>query len=170
MLRYLVMGVCAYVLVILQSTIISELFPDLIKPDLMLVVVTYWGITCPFLPGSLLTFWGGLLMDSLSGSPFGIFMVIYLGIFFFIRLLGRFLIMGKSFRFRLSLMAVALVLQMFGLSFLPWALGVADHFLLAPSIYFLTQMVMTCTVFWPLFKLQDKINLLFKEAPAQPIP
>jgi hypothetical protein len=31
-------------------------------------------------------------------------------------------------------------------------------------------MVMTCTVFWPLFKLQDKINLLFKESPAQPIP
>jgi rod shape-determining protein MreD len=166
MLRYLVMGLTAYVLVVLQSTILSEIFPDWIKPDLMLILITYWGITFPFLPGSLLAFWAGLLMDCLSGSPFGLFLVVYLGIYFSIKLLGRILILGESFRFRLSLMIFSLALQAFGLSFMPWALAIANHFFLPPLGQILPQMAISCAVFWPLLKLYEKINLLFKEEAA----
>jgi cell shape-determining protein MreD len=169
MYGFLMWALSAYLILILQSAFISEIFPVFLKPDLMLIMVNFLGVVSPLLPGSLLVFFCGFLMDTFSGSPFGLFLLVYLGIFFFIKLLAKFLIMGESTRFRISLVAFTLILQALGLAFLPWLLSITPYLSFLPLRYLLGQEVLTCAACWPLFQILKKVGEFSRETPTQPI-
>lgn len=170
MIRLFWMFLFTYILLILQSTIIPEAFPDFLKPDLMLLWVTYLSVIAPLFPGVFFVLWGGFLQDTFSGSPFGLFLFLYMGIFLLIKLMGRFLIMGASARFRTSLVAMAMAIQTLGVAFSPWGLGISKHFIFPPLLHILASGGITCGLVWPFFRLGERICLRLREAPAKPIP
>jgi len=70
--------VCAGVVVLgLQTTSMAFLASSAYKPDLMLVLVVWAGLRLPFVTGVLFAFVGGVVVDTLSGSPPGLFGLAY---------------------------------------------------------------------------------------------
>ena len=153
MLRFGVLLLTAYLLSIFQSAVVSEIFPNFLKPDLMLIYISYLGTSPFFITGAILTLGGGLFYDTFSGSPFGFFLLIYLVIFFLLQLLGKVLILGETIVARLSLVALAIVFQLFILIFLPLVFGSLDNFSFPGMNWILSQAVTTCAAVWPLFRL-----------------
>ncbi len=166
MVRFFWMLFFTYILLILQSTIITEALPAYLKPDLMLIWVTYLGILTPLFPGTLLVFFCGFLYDTFSGSPFGLFLVLFLGIFLLIKLLGRFIIMGESPRFRILLVALSMGFQTLGLAIVPWGLGISDRIFIPPLLYIVVPGAVTLALVWPFFRLCERIHLLLSVSPA----
>ncbi|MBI4495359.1 MAG: hypothetical protein HY697_00330 [Deltaproteobacteria bacterium] len=111
MIRFLVFLLSAYLLLLLQTTLISHLLPGWLRPDPMIPLVTYLGVVFPMLRGALLVMACGLLLDTFSGAPFGLFMFAYLCLFFFLKSLSRFLILGGSLRFLATLVIASAGLQ-----------------------------------------------------------
>ena len=160
MLRFLILLLTAYLLSIFQSALISELFPNFLKPDLMLIFITYLGISPFLIAGAMLSFACGLFTDTFSGSPFGLFLLTYLSIFFLLKLLGKILILGETPVVRLGLVALAIVLQLLLLVLLPWAFGIRESFSFPGAGWILPQAVTTCVACWPLFHLLKKLAAL----------
>lgn len=74
----IVFAVCAgTVVLILQTTSMAFLVSPDYKPDLMLVLVVWAGLRLPFGGGVLFAFFAGVIMDTLSGSPPGLFGLVY---------------------------------------------------------------------------------------------
>ena len=152
MLRFGILLLTAYGLCIFQSALVSEIFPNFLKPDLMLIFITYLG-TSPFLiAGATLTLAGGLFYDTFSGSPFGFFVMIYLVIFFLLQLLRKVLILGENIVVRLSLVALAVGVQFCLLIFLPLVFGSLENFSCPGANWILSQAVMTFAASWPVFR------------------
>jgi hypothetical protein len=169
MLRFGVLLLTAYLLSIFQSAVVSELFPNFLKPDLMLIFITYLG-TSPFLiTGAMLTLGGGLFTDTFSGSPFGFFLMIYLVIFFLLQLLGKFLILGETLVVRMSLVGLAAVFQLFMLIFFPMVFGALENFSCPGVNWILPQAGMTCAACWPLFRFFKIFSALPGFAIPQPM-
>jgi cell shape-determining protein MreD len=169
MLRFLILLFTAYLLSLFQSAVTSEIFPNFLKPDLMLIFITYLG-TSPFLiTGAVLALAGGLFYDTFSGSPFGLFLFIYLGIFFLFKLLGKILILGETLAVRVSLVTLAIAFQLFLLIFLPLAFGILEKFSLPGASWILPQAVTTCAACWPLFRLFKMFAALPGFAIPQPM-
>jgi len=61
----------------LQTTSMAFLVPPAYKPDLMLVLVVWTGQRLPFVTGVLFAFVTGVAVDTLSGSPPGLFGLAY---------------------------------------------------------------------------------------------
>ncbi len=153
MLRFGILLCTAYFLSIFQSAVVSEIFPNFFKPDVMLIFITYLG-TSPFLiVGATLTLAGGLFYDTFSGSPFGFFLMIYLVIFFLLQLLSKVLILGESIVARLSLVALAVGVQLVLLILLPLFFGSLENFPCPGAHWVLSQAVMTLAAGWPVFRL-----------------
>ncbi len=148
-----------YFLAIGQSALMSEIFPNYLKPDLMLILIVYLGIYNPPLPGAIKTLASGLFYDSLSGSPFGLFSTIYLAIFFLIKLAEKILILGETKIMQMSLLGLALTFQYLSLPFLLFALGIWGNYSLPKIKWLVPQMVTTCAFAWPLFDFFRKILL-----------
>lgn len=153
MLRFGVLLLIAYLLSIFQSAVVSELFPNFLKPDLMLIFITYLGASPFLITGAMLTLGGGLFYDTFSGSPFGFFLMIYLVIFFLLQLLGKVLILGETIVVQVSLVALAVVFQFFMLIFLPMVFGALENFSCPGANWILPQAVTTCAACWPLFRV-----------------
>lgn len=47
MLRFIILMLTAYLLALFQSAVTGEILPSWMKPDLMLILVTYLGISPP---------------------------------------------------------------------------------------------------------------------------
>jgi len=166
MLRFGVLLLTAYLLSIFQSAVVSEIFPNFLKPDLMLIFISYLG-TSPFLiTGAILTLGGGLFYDTFSGSPFGFFLLIYLVIFFLLQLLGKVLILGETIVARLSVVALAIAFQLFMLILLPLVFGSLENFSCPGANWILSQAVTTLAAGWPLFRLFK----IFSDLPGFTIP
>lgn len=166
MLRFGILLLTAYFLSIFQSALVSEIFPNFLKPDLMLIFITYLG-TSPFLiAGATLTLGGGLFYDAFSGSPFGFFVMIYLVIFFLLQLLRKVLILGESIVVRMSLVALAVGVQFCLLIFLPLFFGSLENFSSPGANWILSQAVMTFAAGWPVFRLLK----IFSGIPGFAIP
>ncbi len=161
-LRFFILLLSAYFAALFQSAVIGEIFPDLIKPDLMLIFIVYLGFMAPPIAGAALTLFCGLLYDSYSGSPFGLFMFSDLAVFFLLKLLAKFLILGEALSLRLILVILAAVTQAFLLIFLPFALEISESFDLPTMNEFVAPILMTCLVGWPLFHLFKKLDPLPK--------
>ena len=166
MFRYIILPLIAFFLTLLQSAVISELLPNFIKPDLILILITYLGISPLLVAGAILVFFCGLLQETFSGSPHGFFLFIYLSIFFFIKLLGKFLILGETITLRIILVAVSMTLQLLLMVFLPPALGFFFDLSLPGLSWILPQALMTCAVGWPLFLLFKKLEALPRAEPS----
>ncbi len=65
----------------------------------MSIFVVYLGIFSPLFMGASVALLGGLFMDTFAGSPLGLFIFTYLGIFFLIKFLAKFLIWFQNHRF-----------------------------------------------------------------------
>jgi cell shape-determining protein MreD len=158
MARLLILLAIAYLLALLQSTMASAIFPNFMKPDLILIFITYLGTSLPLMPGSILTLFCGLLYDTFSGSPFGLFLFIHLSVLFLIKLLAKFLIMGETITFRTTLVALSMGVQSLLLIFLPPALGIHNHWSLPPPGWILPQVLITGALCWPFFYLFKKLD------------
>ncbi|MCA1961743.1 MAG: rod shape-determining protein MreD [Desulfomonile sp.] len=61
----------------LQTTSMAFLVSSAYKPDLMLVLIVWAGLRLPFAMGAAFAFVAGVGVDTLSGSPLGLFGLIY---------------------------------------------------------------------------------------------
>ena len=160
MLRLFIFLLTAFLLTLVQSTLISLVFPSYLKPDLMILLVIFLGISFPPLPGAFLVLFCGLLYDTFSGGSLGLFAFVYLFIFFSLKVLAKVLILGETLIFRVILVAVLMGLQAILLMSLPLILGIAPHLpWRPPSIWFLAQVLITCAAIWPLFHLFRRVDI-----------
>jgi rod shape-determining protein MreD len=156
----------AYVLGVLQSAVLAELLPDFIRPDLMLSLVVYLGIMLPPISGAALVLFCGFIYDCYSGSPFGLFMFGDLAIFFLLKLVGKFLIMGEALVLRLVLLAVAAAAQVLLCILLPYLLSFSAN-LGFPSVERLVgHVVLTCLAGWPLFYFLRRFDAVTRPEPS----
>jgi rod shape-determining protein MreD len=58
---------------LVQSTVVPRIYLLGVHPDLMLVVVTSWSLLRGWQEGMLWALIGGVIMDVLSGAPFGVY-------------------------------------------------------------------------------------------------
>ncbi len=57
---------------LVQTTLLPIFLPGPVRPDLMLMLVVGWGVVHGNGQATLLGFGGGILLDLLSGTPFGL--------------------------------------------------------------------------------------------------
>ncbi|MBW2622977.1 MAG: rod shape-determining protein MreD [Deltaproteobacteria bacterium] len=69
---------------IVKTTIWMRIDPEYFGPDLLLILITYLGLSSPPLMGSILVLGLGFISDTLSGGPLGLFTAIYLIIFWIV--------------------------------------------------------------------------------------
>ena len=167
--RFLIFLLCAFLLAIFQSTLISLIFPSFLKPDLMIVLVIFLGISFPLLPGAFLVLFCGLLYDTFSGGTLGIFAFVYLCIYFGLKLLAKFLILGETVSFRIILVGVLMGVQTLLLILLPPALGIIGRFSWPRAGWVLPQVLSTCLVSWPLFTLFRRVDIPPAEESLPPV-
>lgn len=146
-----------YFVAICQSAVVSEIFPSFLKPDLMLILVIYFGMHNPLWPGAIKTLATGLFFDSLSGSPFGLFSTIYLSIFFLIKILEKILILGEAKIMQMSLLTLAFIFQYLSLPLFLWASGIWENYYLPKIKWLGPQILITCAFAWPFFDFFKKI-------------
>lgn len=158
MFRFLIFLLSALLLTIFQSTLVSLIFPSYLKPDLMLILVVFLGVSFPLLPGAFLVLFCGLLYDTFSGGPLGLFSFVYLFIFFSLKLLARVLILGRTIPFRMALTAGLMGVQILLLVLLPASLGKASQVSFPRAEWILPQVLLTCLASWPLFHLFRRVD------------
>jgi rod shape-determining protein MreD len=74
----LLIGIAALVI---QTTSLAFLIPLAYKPDLILILVAWASLRMSFSVAAVFAFSAGILVDLLSGSPMGLFAIIYCLIF-----------------------------------------------------------------------------------------
>jgi len=74
-----------FFLVLLQVSVLPHLLPDHLKPDLLLLLVLYLGLTATWLRGGLWSWYLGCLEDVFAGSDFGLFGITFLLLFLAVR-------------------------------------------------------------------------------------
>jgi rod shape-determining protein MreD len=82
----LALFVFAFVFLVLDTTVWSWVDRNHFRPDLTLVLVVYLGLSLPMVAGGVLAVVCGLLTDTVSGGPIGLFIIVYLVIFGLARL------------------------------------------------------------------------------------
>jgi len=71
-----------------------------IRPDLLLILVVYWGFSYPPIPGGLLAFSTGYVLDLFSGNAFGLYTFSRPLIFYFAHFFkGRFYLESPASQF-----------------------------------------------------------------------
>jgi cell shape-determining protein MreD len=154
-----------YLILLLQTTWVSEIFSPFLKPDLMLVFVVYVG-TLPYLfSGAVLVGAGGLLYELFSGSPGGIILMTYFILFFLLKSLTKFILIGEALSFRLLLVFGVLILQDLLIGLLPFVLGVAPTITYPPGTWILAQAAATSLAGWPVWILFKKVESLPRMTP-----
>jgi rod shape-determining protein MreD len=158
MRRFLILLLIAYLFAILQSAIFGEIFPPFLKPDLMLIYVVHLGIFSPLWMGAFLALLAGLFTDTFAGSPLGLFIFTYLSIFFLIKLLAKFLILGEAISFRMILVFFAMIFQVFWIILVPRAIGIFENISFPRWIWVVSQILITCAICWPCFQFIKKLD------------
>ena len=92
-INFLLLGV---VLLIAQTTIFQMMPQWLGRPDLLFLLVIFLAYRIDIIRGAALTFMLGLLMDIFSGIFLGLYPVVYLLIFFFLKAISRHVAFGES--------------------------------------------------------------------------
>ena len=82
MIRYLLHVGIALAGLLLQSTVLSQVSSDMLKPDLAFLVAVYLGLHHPGGQGTLSVFAIGYLADVFSVQPDGTFLLLYFGAFY----------------------------------------------------------------------------------------
>ncbi len=156
----------SYVLGIFQSALLGEILPDFIRPDLMLPLIVYAGVMLPPVPGAVLVLFCGFLYDCYGGNPFGLFMFADLAIFFLLKFVAKFLIMGEAIALRLTLLAFAAAVQLSLCILIPYLLGISGKSDFPPVERLLGNVGFTCLVGWPLFYFLKKFDDFTRPEPS----
>jgi len=135
----------------------------------MVLLVVYLGLFFPLNAGASLVLFCGLLYDTLSSGPLGLWVVVYLCLFFSLKVLAKFLILGETLFFRVILSALGMIFQFLLLAFLPWALGRLNHLSWPLWSWVLPQVAITCASCWPMFHLFQKLNPPSEEVTLPPV-
>jgi len=72
MKKHLTLVGLIFLSLVIQTTALAELSHQLAKPDLLLIITVYLGLSSNPLAGAILVFLSGYLMDIFSGSIFGV--------------------------------------------------------------------------------------------------
>jgi|GEM_PF-780234 len=155
----------SYLLTLSQSTWISEFVPHFLKPDLMLIFVVYVGTLPYLLSGATLVAFCGLLYELFSGCPGGLFVFIYLILFFLLKFLAKFILIGEALSFRLLLVFAALFIQDLLVAFLPFAFGILQSMFFPRWTWILSQAAATSLVGWPLWIFFKKVETFPRMTP-----
>jgi rod shape-determining protein MreD len=159
MIRFLVGFLTGFFITIVQTTITSWFFPPSWKPDLMILFVIYLGLFFPLFSGAFLVALCGFLTDTFSGSPWGLYLFVYLSLFFFLRLLAKILILGETQSLRIVLISLSILLQAFLQIFLPRVLGMSENLGGTRILWIPSTIVTTSLCGWPLFYLFKKLDI-----------
>ncbi len=108
---------CGLIFVLLQTTILPRFLPAEMRPNLLLILVIYLGLSESFLRAAFLTLLLGALQDVFCGSTFGLYAAVQLAVFLLIRLFSDRLNV-ESRRLLLGLIAAGTILQTVLLGFL----------------------------------------------------
>jgi rod shape-determining protein MreD len=162
-IRFLIFLLSAFLLGVFQSTLVSLIFPPYLMPDLIILLVIFLGISFPLLPGAFLALFCGLLCDTFSGGVLGLFVFVYLCIFFSLKLLAKFLILGEGLFFRVILVAALVGFQALLLIVLPASLGIASHLSWPSPGWLLPQVLLTSGACWPFFRLFRRLDVPLAE-------
>jgi rod shape-determining protein MreD len=138
----------------LQATILASLPIQRIRPDLVLILVLYFGFSFSMITGGILAFFLGCLLDLFSGNSFGLFTFTRPLIFLVAQLFrNQFYWEGFSFQF-LFVFTFALFEGLLILVLLAGVNPVALHNLY-PSVltHLIPQAICTALIAAPLFKL-----------------
>lgn len=105
---------------VVQTTVLAELPHRLAKPDLLLILIVYFGLYSSPLAGAMLAFLSGYMMDIFSGSIFGIHTFSKTAIFFLTILIkDRFYVETHLFQagtiFSLSIIEGFIIISILGL-------------------------------------------------------
>jgi rod shape-determining protein MreD len=57
----------------LQTTLLATLLTQRIRPDIVLILILYLGLSYPPISGGILAFFMGFIMDLFSGNSFGLY-------------------------------------------------------------------------------------------------
>ncbi|MBP1715134.1 MAG: hypothetical protein H6Q42_3337 [Deltaproteobacteria bacterium] len=155
-----------YLVLLLQTTWVSEIFPPFFKPDLMLVFVVHVGTLPYLLSGAILVGACGLLYELFSGSPGGLMLLIYFLLFFLLKSLAKVILIGESLTFRLLLVFGALILQDLLIGLLPFVLGAGPTIKVPTASWILAQAAATSLAGWPVWLLFKKVESLPRMTPA----
>ena len=154
-----------YLLLLLQTTWLGEIFPLFMKPDLMLVFVVYVGTLPCLVSGAILVGICGLLYELFSGVLGGLVVLTYFILFFLLKSMAKVILIGEALSFRLLLVFGALIFQDLLLGLLPFVLGAAPAATLPPAAWVLGQAAATSLAGWPLWILFKKVETLPRMVP-----
>ncbi len=70
-----------FAFLILETTAWTWVDPDYCRPNFILILIVYFGLAVPIIPGSILSVLFGLLTDVATGGPLAMFTLNYLAIF-----------------------------------------------------------------------------------------
>lgn len=90
-MTYLYYSTIALMMLIIQTTIIPEITGSQGPYDLIALIILYLGLYQPFRQSLPMVFILGLIMDNLSGAPFGLYTTTYFWVFVGVSWITRFL-------------------------------------------------------------------------------
>lgn len=96
MVRTLLLLLLGSLLLVIQCILAQTLPAWMGKPDLLFILVIFIAIDVDFFSGAILVFAFGLLMDIFSGIYLGMYPLLFLLIFFSLKLAGRQLILTET--------------------------------------------------------------------------
>lgn len=152
----------------LQTTVLAFLPIQRIRPDIVLILVLYWGLTFPPVSGGILSFWVGYLTDLFSANSFGLYtftrpLLFYLAHLFKGRLYLESFLSQSLFVFLFALFEGLLILALLS-ALNPSPLGNLYRLFFA---FFLPQSFLTGLIAPIFFFLLHKVFLTF--SPSQEI-
>ncbi len=108
---------CGLIFMLLQTTIFPRFLPPEMRPNLLLILVIYLGLSESFLRAAFLTLLLGALQDVFSGMTLGLYATVQLAVFLLIRLFsGRLNV--ESRRLLLCLTGAGTIVQTLLIGFL----------------------------------------------------
>jgi rod shape-determining protein MreD len=147
-----------------QTTLLSYLPIQRIRPDIVLVLILCWGFTLPPVSGGILSFLLGFLMDLFSGNSFGLYtftrpLLFYLTYLFKGRFYLESFLSQSLFVFLFALFEGLLILALLS-ALNPMHLSNLTPLLFA---YFLPQSLLTGLIAPILFFLLHRLFLYFSQ-------
>lgn len=155
-ITYLFLGIF---LLIIQTSLLSELPEWLGKPDLLFVLIVFVALRLELFRGAFLLLLFGLIMDIFSGIFLGLYPIIYLLLFFILYALSKRLIINEV----VQQIPLVLLCYLFvnGLLYVLVAMLEPDSTLIWNWKKIILQLLLLAVITLPLFALFESIETWF---------
>ena len=158
---FLILGI---LILVLQTTFLQLLPPWLGKPDILFLLIVYIACQADILRGAIIVVLLGLLMDAFSGVFLGLYPVIYLLVFAFIKGISR-QISINEFAYQIPLAVISYLFVSLGMFFF--------SFFLAPDSppqwswgIILLQLLILAVIGTPVLGIFDSIMNFYRSSSA----